>query len=311
MAALDGSHSNILRSNLGYNKSMADRVDSTESLSRPKTFSERMMISRDCDGWLTPDGDFFISNRLGEKQLHGECADYIYKIQKDRVLERMRVLGTTMDKDDEENLPARVILGRAGYLLISHRMPQYGFISGELTPIQVGSLANSGFDLPPEVSEIFESKLQDKQQLLAELKTETLPVPVMREVLEKVNRLYTSPGVGISFSNIGNFVGERAEVQVNFDHEEISRKLFLELTKKGSGDEVAFDIDRELGGGVKVRYKKLGDELAVVLEEKSHSINERLDMNAKDFVIEDFWIYVQTLDWIARRYERGMKKTLK
>lgn len=267
-----------------------------------------LTISKDYDGWLTPEGGFFISNRLGEKQLHGECADYIYKVQKDRVLERMQVLGTAIDKDDEENLPARVILGRAGYLLISHRMPQYGFISGELTPIQVGTLANSGFDLPPEISEVFESKLQDKQQLLAELRMKTLPVPIMREVMEKVDRLYTSPGVGITFSNVGNFVGERAEIQVDFDYEEISRKLFLELAKKGSGDEVTFDFDRELGGGVKVRYKKLGDKLAVVLEEKSHSINERLEMNSRDFVIEDYWIYVQTLDWIARRYERRMKR---
>ncbi len=261
------------------------------------------------DGWLAPDGTFFASNSLSEQSLHDRCATYILQEYREEVIKRLGILGKSITDEDLRLSPARSILGFATYLLISHGMPQYAYIEGELTAMQIGSLVQAGLVLPEEVTKTLENKLPKKEQIIGDLDLISLPEAIKEELLKKIAQFYQIPGKGILLSNIGNFVDNGQTIYIRFDYKDVAQKLFALLTKNAVGEIVSFAIGRHFGGEIVVCYRELASGLIVVLEKKSHSLNERLEFGLVNFVIEDFWIYIQTKEWVDRRYEKQMSRS--
>ncbi len=244
-----------------------------------------------------------------KESLHDQCATYILQKYREEVIKRLEILGKSITDEDLQCLPARTILGFATYLLISHGMPQYSYIEGELTAMQIGSLVQAGLVLPEEVTKTLENKLPKKEQIIGDLDLISLPEAIKEELLKKIAQFYQIPGKGILLSNIENFVDNGQTIYIRFDYKDVAQKLFALLTRNAVEQEVSFAIDRYLGGEVAVCYRELTNGLIVVLEKKSHSLNEKLDLGLSNFVIEDFWIYIQTKEWVDRRYEKQMSRS--
>jgi hypothetical protein len=260
----------------------------------PKEFAIQKVLYKDRDGWVTPDGEFYFSNWSREKPeetFHDVCAEYVLEHEKDRVWNLARENDKTLNDEDFKELPARMLLQKAGYLLISFGIPQY---LNPLTEMQAGLLSDAGYALPPESESELLRKLPDKSAVFKKIDSLEMSNQMRCVVIKETEALFERPERGMFLES--SMQGD--------DYYKLAQEMYrILLESYGKDGETQKAMEGQRYYGIKkMRYVDIGDGIALVFEENTHAINDY--DGGIDKVFHDDHIYLQNLKWAEERLKR-------
>lgn len=244
----------------------------------------------DIDGWLSPDGRFFVSNGKDEDDRHDECAHFIVEKDKQRVIDLAQGKDKNLTGEEVAGLNPRLLLQRAGYLLVSFGMPQY---LNQPSETQIELLNEGGYILPEEIGDSFRKRIPDKNKVLGRIKKMKLPPEAIKNVGEQIENLYDHPEIGIRLINHHGAFG----------YWKVANQIFQILGERSQGKEASLEKNRYMGKK-EIRYKDVGRGVALIFEENVHAVNDYINFEEHKPITHDWQIYYQKIVWIKKRLEK-------